>query len=59
VPEWHVVPNLTGRRHQQTRADIAEAAIGLFRDRGFQAVTMDDSRWHIETNRLPPFPEQR
>ncbi len=36
------MPSLTERRHQQTRADIAEAAIGLFRDLGFDAVTMDD-----------------
>lgn len=36
------MPNLTERRHRQTRADIAEAAIRLFRDAGFDAVTMDD-----------------
>jgi AcrR family transcriptional regulator len=42
VPEWHVVPSLTERRHQQARAEIAGAAIGLFRELGFEAVTMDD-----------------
>lgn len=36
------MPNLTERRHQQTRAEIAEAAISLFRDRGFDTVTMED-----------------
>lgn len=36
------MPKLTERRHQQTRADIAAAAIALFTVRGFDAVTMDD-----------------
>ena len=30
------------RRHQQIRAEIAEAAMRLFADRGFDDVTMDD-----------------
>lgn len=42
VSYWYGVPNLTERRHQQIRAEIAEAAIDLFADRGFDAVTMDD-----------------
>ena len=42
MPYCYGVPTLTERRHQQIRAEIAEAAIGLFADRGFDAVTMDD-----------------
>lgn len=42
MPYLHGMPTLNERRHQQTRAEIAEAAIGLFADRGFDAVTMDD-----------------
>jgi AcrR family transcriptional regulator len=36
------VPSLIERRHQQIRAEIAQAAMGLFADRGFDDVTMDD-----------------
>lgn len=36
------MPNLTERRHRQTRAEIAAAAIVLFTDRGFDDVTMED-----------------
>jgi AcrR family transcriptional regulator len=36
------MPNLTDRRHQQTRAEIAQAAIALFRESGFETVTMED-----------------
>jgi AcrR family transcriptional regulator len=36
------MPGLTERRHRQTRADIAGAAITLFTQRGFDDVTMED-----------------
>jgi AcrR family transcriptional regulator len=36
------MPTLIERRHQRTRADIAEAAVALFLERGFDETTMDD-----------------
>jgi AcrR family transcriptional regulator len=36
------MPNLTERRHEQTRAAIADAAVALFGERGFAETTMDD-----------------
>ena len=36
------MPNLTARRHQQTRTEIADAAVRLFLERGFTQTTMDD-----------------
>lgn len=33
---------LVNKRHRETRAAIAEAAVTLFTERGFDAVTMDD-----------------
>lgn len=36
------MPSLTERRHEQTRAVIAEAAVALFTDHGFDETTMDD-----------------
>ena len=42
VPCLHDMPDLTERRLRQTRAEIAEAAIALFSERGFEAVTMED-----------------
>jgi AcrR family transcriptional regulator len=36
------MPNLIERRHEQTRAAIAEAAVALFTDRGFAETTMED-----------------
>jgi AcrR family transcriptional regulator len=35
------MPNLIERRHEQTRAAIADAAIGLFTRQGFAATTME------------------
>jgi len=36
------MPDLIERRHQQTRAAIADAAVELFSTRGFTETTMDD-----------------
>ena len=36
------MPTLSERRHQQTRTDIADAAVSLFIERGFSETTMDD-----------------
>jgi AcrR family transcriptional regulator len=36
------MPNLTERRHQQTREAIADAAVALFRERGYDATTMEE-----------------
>ena len=36
------MPNLTERRHEQTRTEIADAAVRLFLERGFTETTMDD-----------------
>lgn len=36
------MPNLIERRHEQTRAAIAEAAVALFTDRGFAETTMEE-----------------
>ncbi len=36
------MPNLIERRHEQTRAAIADAAVALFAERGFAETTMDD-----------------
>jgi AcrR family transcriptional regulator len=36
------MPNLVARRHQQTRAAIAEAAVALFTERGFADTTMEE-----------------
>ena len=36
------MPNLTERRHEQTRAAIADVAVALFTERGFAETTMDD-----------------
>ena len=36
------MPNLTERRHEQTRAEIADVAVALFLQRGFADTTMDD-----------------
>ncbi|HEX4981381.1 MAG TPA: helix-turn-helix domain-containing protein, partial [Ilumatobacteraceae bacterium] len=36
------MPNLLERRHEQTRAAIADAAVALFGARGFAETTMDD-----------------
>src|SRR5947207_2169408 len=36
------MPNLTERRHQQTRTAIADAAVALFLERGFVETTMED-----------------
>lgn len=36
------MPNLTERRHQQTRTTIADAAVALFIKHGFVETTMDD-----------------
>jgi AcrR family transcriptional regulator len=36
------MPNLIERRHEQTRAAIADAAVALFAERGFTETTMDD-----------------
>ena len=36
------MPNLLERRHEQTRAAIADAAVALFGERGFAETTMDD-----------------
>jgi AcrR family transcriptional regulator len=36
------MPDLTARRHEQTRSAIAEAAVALFNERGFVDTTMDD-----------------
>lgn len=38
----HNMPTLIERRHEQTRAAIAEAAVALFAERGFAQTTMDD-----------------
>lgn len=35
------MPKLTDRRHRQTRSEIADAAIALFIEHGFDDVTMD------------------
>ena len=42
MPELHKMPNLIARRHEQTRAAIADAAVALFTERGFAETTMDD-----------------
>jgi AcrR family transcriptional regulator len=42
VPTLHIMPNLIERRHEQTRAAIADAAVALFADRGFADTTMED-----------------
>ena len=36
------MPNLTERRREQTRAEIADVAVALFLERGFAETTMDD-----------------
>ena len=36
------MPNLTERRHRQTRTAIADAAVTLFLERGFTETTMED-----------------
>jgi AcrR family transcriptional regulator len=36
------MPSLTERRHEETRAAIADAAVALFAERGFAETTMDD-----------------
>jgi AcrR family transcriptional regulator len=36
------LPNLVERRHAQTRASIADAAVALFAERGFAETTMDE-----------------
>jgi len=36
------MPSLTERRHEQTRATIADAAVALFRQRGYAVTTMED-----------------
>jgi AcrR family transcriptional regulator len=36
------MPNLIERRHEQTRAAIADVAVALFAERGFSETTMDD-----------------
>jgi AcrR family transcriptional regulator len=36
------MPSLVERRHQETRAAIAEAAVELFTERGFAETTMDE-----------------
>jgi AcrR family transcriptional regulator len=36
------MPTLLERRHQQTRAAIADVAVALFLERGFAETTMDD-----------------
>jgi len=42
MPSLHIMPDLTQRRHEQTRAAIADAAVALFAARGFAETTMDD-----------------
>jgi AcrR family transcriptional regulator len=42
MPIWHDMPDLRQRRHEQTRAAIADAAVSLFNQRGFGDTTMDD-----------------
>ena len=36
------MPNLIERRHEETRAAIADAAVALFAERGFAETTMED-----------------
>ena len=42
MPDLHAMPTLIERRHEQTRAAIADAAVALFAERGFAGTTMDD-----------------
>jgi len=43
VPELHIMPlTLIDRRHAQTRAAIADAAVALFTERGFAETTMEE-----------------
>ena len=42
MPHTLELPNLTERRHEQTRAEIADVAVALFLERGFAETTMDD-----------------
>lgn len=42
MPDWHGMSTLIERRHRETRARIADIAVGLFIERGFTDTTMDD-----------------
>ncbi len=42
MPYWHFMSTLIERRHHETRARIADIAVGLFLRRGFAEITMDD-----------------
>lgn len=48
---WHVVSRLIEQRHRETRARIADAAVGLFLERGFVETTMDDVAEHAGVSR--------
>ena len=42
MPDWHAMSTLIERRHQETRARIADIAVSLFLEHGFDETTMDD-----------------
>lgn len=42
MPDLHIVPTLIERRHRATRARIADIAVRLFSEGGFDETTMED-----------------